>query len=337
MSSSNLQYWKELVGLEETDFPQLIEVDEDSIDKAAIVSTRMMEIDNAIATNRLVDIQVQAGWGATTLFRVLKDRLDKEELTLLLDFDFEQNVLDGEMTSDQFQFMTKWKLASRIIDAMREKPRQRNYMYEVLSFDDNGQTPWNGYLRRKKRALDACGDDPDKFYSEFPFFSKMNVYDCVNYFLANFQIRSVFLYLLPKRVNEDGLLGLVGLVKNEYDGKDIQPAAMREVYICTPKTMRQLREFYDRPYFDIPYKRYSAAEIYSMLVSGYRNDDRDFGSVNDVLDEEFINKAYNEKKSLRKIMDLVGKEMEKALEGDVASIPYRLIYPKNKDGLKNDN
>ena len=44
MSSSNLQYWKELVGLEDTDFPQLIEVDKDNIDKAAIVATRMMAI-----------------------------------------------------------------------------------------------------------------------------------------------------------------------------------------------------------------------------------------------------------------------------------------------------
>ncbi len=327
MSSSNLQYWKELVGLEDTDFPHLIEITEKNISKSAIVGTRMQEIENSIATNGLVDIQVHPGWGATTLFRVLKDRLNKEELTLLLDFDFEKNKLDGTMTADEFRFLTKWKLASRIVEAMREKPRQQNYMYEVLDFEDIGETPWVAHLRRKKRKLDDCSNNPELFYSEFPFFEKMAIADCVNYFLANFQIRSVFLYLLPKKVDEDGLLGLVGLIKSEYDGKDIQPAAMREVYICTSKIMKQIKEFYTRPYYDVLYKRYSAAEIYSMLVSVYRGDDeRDFVSVNDVLDEEFINKSYSDKKDLKKIMSLVEKKMEEALAGDVASIPYKLMY-----------
>ena len=328
-STSNLQYWKELVGLEDTDFPQLIEVNRENIEKAAIVGTRMLEIENSIATNGLVDIQVQAGWGATTLFRVLSSRLGKEDLTLLIDFDFEKNKLDGELTAQDFRFKIKWKLASRIIDAMREKPRQQNYMYDVLSFEDTGSTPWVGYLRKKKRILESCSENREMFFEEFPFFERMTVPDCINYFLANFQMRSVFVFLFPSRVSEDGLLGLVGLIKDVFDGKDIQPAAKREVYVCTPKIMGQIKEFYSRPYFDIEYKRYSAAEIYSMLVSLYRSDDdRDFVSVNDVLDEEFIIRAYDQKKNLKKVMAQVGRKMEEALQGDVSSIPYKLLYPK---------
>ena len=335
MSTSNLQYWKELVGLEDTDFPLLVEVTKDNVEKAAIVGTRMLAIENSIATNELVDIQVYPGWGATTLFRVLENRLAQEELTLLLDFDFEESALDASLTVKEFQFLTKWKLASRIVEAMRERPRQQNYMYEVLSFEDTGEIPWVVHLRRKRKKLESCRNSSELFYKEFPFFSKMQISECVNYFLANFQMRSVFLYLLPRRVDEDGLLGLVGLIKSEYDGKAIQSAAMREVYICAPKIMRQIKEFYSRPYYDVIYTHYSAAEIYSMLVSLYRGDvEKDFSSVNDVLDEEFIIRAYNKKKDLRKIMNQVKKTMEEALDGDVAAIPYKLIYPDEKGGLK---
>lgn len=49
-----------------------------------------------------------------------------------------------------------------------------------------------------------------------------------------------------------------------------------------------------------------------------------FTSVNDVFHEEFITRAYNEKLSMVKIMENVTKIIEDSLEGDTASIPYKL-------------
>ena len=64
--------------------------------------------------------------------------------------------------------------------------------------------------------------------------------------------------------------------------------------------------------------------MYSMLVSAYKNDDVMFTSVNDVFDEEFINKAYNEKLSMVKIMEKVTQIIEDNLDGNTANIPYKL-------------
>lgn len=92
-----------------------------------------------------------------------------------------------------------------------------------------------------------------------------------------------------------------------------------------------IKNVYTRPFYEIPYKRYSAAEMYSMLVSSYKNDDVMFSSVNDVFDEEFIIRAYNERLSMVKIMEKVTKIIEDSLEGDIANIPYKLTISEKSE------
>ncbi len=331
MSKENFIYWKEIVGLEDTDFPQMMPLDESNIYKASIVSTRLLPIRNRISTNNLVSIQVQPGWGATTLYKKIVSDLEKDHMRLLINFDFEKNELDGSLTEEEFEFRTKWKLANGIADIMREVPMQQTYMYEVFDFEDTGSTPWIGHLRKKKKRLTECQNNAKDFYSEFKFFDKLSIVDCVNYFLANFQIQCVFMYLFPRKIAEDNLLELVGIIKNKYDGMNITPAAMREVYISTPKIFKMIKNVYTRPFYEIPYKRYSAAEMYSMLVSSYKNDDVMFSSVNDVFDEEFIIRAYNERLSMVKIMEKVTKIIEDSLEGDIANIPYKLTISEKSE------
>jgi len=331
MSKENFIYWKEIVGLEDTDFPHMMPLDESNIYKASIVSTRLLPIRNRISTNNLVSIQVQPGWGATTLYKKIVSDLEKDHMRLLINFDFEKNELDGSLTEEEFEFRTKWKLANGIADIMREVPMQQTYMYEVFDFEDTGSTPWIGHLRKKRKRLTECQNNAKDFYSEFKFFDKLSIVDCVNYFLANFQIQCVFMYLFPRKIAEDNLLELVGIIKNKYDGMNITPAAMREVYISTPKIFKMIKNVYTRPFYEIPYKRYSAAEMYSMLVSSYKNDDVMFSSVNDVFDEEFINRAYNERLSMVKIMEKVTKIIEDSLEGDTANIPYKLTISEKSE------
>ncbi len=249
MSKENFIYWKELVGLEDTDFPQLIPLDESNIYKASIVSTRLLPIRDSISTNNLVSIQVQPGWGATTLYKKIVSDLEKDHMKLLINFDFEENELDGSLTEQEFEFRTKWKLASGIAEIMREVPLQQTYMYEVFDFEDTGITPWVGYLRKKRKGLNECRNNAEDFYKEFVFFDKLSIVDCVNYFLANFQIQCVFMYLFPRKISEDNLLELVGMIKNKYDGMNITPAAMREVYISTPKIFKMIKNVYTRPFF----------------------------------------------------------------------------------------
>lgn len=334
MSRENFLYWKELVGLEDTDFPQLISLSETNIGRANIVPTRLMEIKNAIASNSLVNIQVQPGWGATTLFRYLKRELKKDSRpTLLVSFDFEKDKLDGSLTEAEFAFRTKWRMASGIYQMIRHNsmsPFYMFYMYDVFSFEDNGVSTWSRHLKEKENALENCEQDAEKFYEEFPFFNKFSADECVNYFLNNFQIRTVFLYLFPRRVDEDALLEFVGLIKNTYDGREIQPAAMWEVYIGVPKVFKQMQSVYARPSFDIAYERYSAGEMFSMLVSVYRSDDPAVASVSDVVDEEFITKVYDEKSTMEKIMNKVAQAMENSLEGNTADIPYKLTYTSKR-------
>ena len=326
MSKENFQYWKELVGLEDTDFPQLIPLTDENIDRAAIVQTRVTEIKAAVAANNLVDIQIQPGWGATTLFRYFKQELKKDNLTLLVPIDFEANKLDGTLTQEQFIFQTKWKLAGEICKMFRDKPMQPLYMYEVLGYEEDGTSPWPGHLRRKMKVLGICEKDAEKFYEAFTFFAKRPIDVCVNYFLANFQIRTVFLYLFPRKVAEDPLLELVAILKNIYDGKEIQPAAMREIYICTPKMFLKIQDTYERPFHDVIYDRYSAAEIFKMLVATYRSDDAPFQSISDVFEESFIAEAYNKRRSLTQIMEKVGKNLEGFLDVPTAQIPYKLTW-----------
>lgn len=324
MGEKNFIYWKELVGLEDTGFPQLISLDESNINKASIVATRLQPIKDSISTNNLVAVQVPPGWGATTLFKKIENDLKEDNRTLLVNFDFEKNELNDLFTEDEFEFRTKWQLAFGIAKIMHDVPMQKIYMYEVFDFEETVSGKWETYLFKRMKKLKECQDNAKDFYDEFKFFDKLSIVDSVNYFLANFRVQCIFMYLFPRKVDEDHLLKLVGMIKNKYDGMNITPAAMREVYISTPKIFKTIKNVYARPFYEIFYKRYSAAEMYSMLVSTYKNDDAMFSSVNDVFDEEFIIRAYNEKLSMVKIMENVTKIIEDSLEGDTASIPYKL-------------
>ena len=333
MSKENFQYWKELVGLEPPEFPRLIELDEETIEQAVVVPDRLTRIKSAIAANPLVDIQIQPGWGATTLFRFLQFELGKDPLSLLVCFDFEKDILDGSLTEDAFTFRIKWRMARAICRLFRDRPMEPIYMFEVIGFEDIGASPWQGYLRQLGRKLDACEDSEAEFYKLFPFFSQRPVDVCINYFLSNFQLRTVFLYLFPRKVPDDPLYEFVGMLKNIFDGKDIKPAAKRELYLCTPKLFRKLKETYERPYSNVLYQRYSVAEIFRMLISTYRLDGSS-QTLSDVFSENYITAAYSDKLTLNEIMEIVEKSITDELTGNTAQIPYRLGEGKNEEAIR---
>ena len=329
MSKDNFQYWKELVGLENGDFPRLIPLTGDKIKQAVVVSTRFNPIMDSIAEHPFVDIQVKPGWGATTLFRYFRYELEQSKLKIIVSFDFEQEELTGTLSEDDFSFWIKRQMAEKICQKFWDDPWPKNYMYEVTNFEDNGSSPWRGHLRHLIRELEEC-EKSEKFYSLFPFFAEHPVDICIDYFLANFQIQTVFMFLFPSNVDENSIYQLVGIIKNLFDGKEIAPAAMREVYFCTRKVFKEINEYYERPYQTIIYSQYSAAEIFKMLISTYEMAESS-QTVSDVLSEDFISKAYDKRSTLNSIMEKVEALIVDSLNVDTSQIPYKLESGINEE------
>lgn len=329
MSKSNFVYWKEVVGLEEYDFPHLIKLDEENINLARIAPSRINEIQKAIATNRLVDIQVQPGWGATTLFRYMADIVKNSKLNLDVLFDFEKDHFqNGDLSQNEFVFQIKWKLASGMLDIMLTHSLQECYMFEVFDFEDTGDRPFRAYLREKRRELNDCRDNRINFYTNFPFFADQEITECVDYFLKNFQIQTIFMYLFPREAEEDDILDFTGIIKNIFDGKSISPAAIREVFFLTPNVFWTMRQCYERPYINIHYQQYSAAEIFGMLVNTYRLQDNSNATISDLFEQEFITSVYNKVLTLNQIMDLVEEKIVSLLDGERNEVPYKLTLER---------
>lgn len=332
MSKENFLYWKELVGLEEYNFPHLIPLDEEKIQLARIAQSRILEIRKAIATNQLVDIQVQPGWGATTLYRYMANDIKSNRLNLLVLFDFEaDNFQDGNLTEKKFIFQIKWKMANGMLDIMMTQSLQECYMYEVFGYEDTGEKPWRAYLREKRRELSECEDSSKLFYQKFPFFTDMDIPECLNFFLHNFQIQTVFMYLFPRKADEDSVMEFVGIIKNVFDGKDIAPAAVREVFFVTPQMFSMMRAVYERPYKDIQYKQYSSAEIFSMLVNTHKLLDFSNATISDVFEQDFITHVYDKLLTLNQIMEKVEEEIVEFLVGETSEVPYKLTLKKTID------
>lgn len=332
MSKENFMYWKELVGLEEYNFPHLIALEGDNIKLARIAQSRIQEIRKAISTNTLVAIQVQPGWGATTLYRYMAHDIRNNRLNLLILFDFEADKFqNGNLTEKKFIFQIKWKMAKGMLDIMLSQSLQECYMYEVFGYEDTGEKPWRAYLREKRRQLSEYEDDKNGFYKEFPFFRDMDITECLNYFLSNFQIQTVFMYLFPRKTDDDYVFEFTGIVKNIFDGKDIAPAAVREVFFASPKMISMIKGYYERPYKDIRYQQYSSAEIFSMLVNTYKLQDNSNATISDVFEQDFISSVYDKSQTLNDIMQQVEEKIIALLDGETSEIPYKLTLKKSMD------
>lgn len=332
MNKSNFEYWKEVVGLEKSNFPHLVKLDEENISFARIPPSRINEIRKAIAINRIVDIQVQPGWGATTLFRYMENDAKNNKLKLSVLFDFERDYFqNGNLTDKKFIFQMKWKMANGILDVMLNHFLPEGYMYEVFRFEDTGEKTWRAYLREKRRELNECKHESKLFYKNFPFYEEMDISECVNYFLINFQIQTIFMYLFPREAKEDDVLEFVGIIKDIFDGRDILPAAIREVFFITPKLFEMMNQCYERPYLDIHYQQYSAAEIFAMLVNTYKFQDEANTTISDVFEQEFISSVYDKTLTLDEIMRRVEEKIISVLEGEKCDIPFKLEL-KNMNG-----
>lgn len=142
------------------------------------------------------------------------------------------------------------------------------------------------------------------------------------------------MYLFPRKADEDDILEFVGIIKNIFDGRNISPAAIREVFFITPKLFKLIKQCYERPYMDIYYQQYSAAEIFSMLVNTYILQDMSNVTISDVLEQEFISCVYDKSLTLDEIMELVEEKIISVLEGEKFEIPFKLTLKnaKERDG-----
>ena len=137
------------------------------------------------------------------------------------------------------------------------------------------------------------------------------------------------MYLFPREAEEDDILEFTGIIKNIFDGKSIAPAAIREVFFLTPKVYWIMRQCYERPYINIQYQQYSAAEIFGMLVNTYRLQDNSNATISDLFEQEFITSVYNKALTLNEIMNLVEEKIVSLLDGERNAVPYKLTLERH--------
>lgn len=330
MSRDNFLYWKELAGLEKCEFPHLKKLEDTDIEKAIVSTHNCQEILDTIATNTFVDIQVRPGWGATTLYKYMLKKIKDGKSNLVISFDFEQMDFDDVAdTEEKFIFHVKWQMAKGLADLMLKEFLPERYMYEVFNYIDDGKDDFRKYLRKKRTKFDAYENKIEEFYREFPFFKQSTLIECFNFFLTNFRIQTVFCYLFPRKVDEDEVFEFIGNIKNIFDGKeDIFPAAYREVYFLTPLNSNILKECYSRPYKDLTYKQYTAAELYSMLVNTYHPSRPLNATLSNVFNQEFVIQAYDKQMTMDEIMNRVEEEIEEVLDCEPSDVPYELTMRK---------
>ena len=70
-----------------------------------------------------------------------------------------------------------------------------------------------------------------------------------------------------------------------------------------------IKQCYERPYMNIIYQQYSAAEIFGMLVNTYRPQDVSNATISDVFEQEFISCVYDKTLTLNEIMQRVEEEI----------------------------
>lgn len=89
---------------------------------------------------------------------------------------------------------------------------------------------------------------------------------------------------------------------------------------------------YERPYMDIQYQQYSAAEIFGMLVNTYKLQDVSNATISDVFEQEFISCVYDKTLTLEGIMEQVEEKIISVLEGEKFEIPFKLTLKNTKKG-----
>jgi hypothetical protein len=325
----NLIFWKSLVGLEAT-FPALAPLrDQELLPLVVTDPTQLSAIQTSLASHQLTQIVVEPGWGRTTLFRyLLKDARDNAmgRLLLPLAIDLETLFQREALTSDALQAELKQQIVGLLIDIPWEQSLPHDYYFECINYD--AATDVASYKARMRLFLTDRPPTTRQLLGQFPWL-RATLSSLLNYLLANLRIQTALYIHFPDPLDSQRLRDLVGAIKVGNEAGPLDYAAWREVYFCGQLQQAELGRDYVRPFNVLEYPRYTAAQIYAMLVKrytpnlpGYRA--RSQVTLGSVFDEAFVHQAWRGVGSLGEVVERVRAAMLRRLDCPEVAVPFQL-------------
>ena len=328
-AEKNLDFWRRLVGLEAS-FPALERVNEKDLkDQTSLNPDVEAEIRASIASHELTQIIVEPGWGATTLFRyILRDARDRavERLILPISIDLEAKGSADRLTFDRLEHEIKYQIIGLLIDRPWEADLNRDLYFEFIEYDY--ETDIAAFRAGMRHFLFDERPDAESLEKQFPFL-RLPLHNVMNELLDNCRIQTALYFHIPSEAKPQAIRDLVRSQKTLVESGQVAPAAMREVYVCSAQQRNELERDFERKFNVVHCPRYSAAEVFAMLVNRYsprvpgmQGGNRQGLAV--VFAETFVAEAWDGAKSLGDLLDRVRKAMLQRLDCEQNKVPFHL-------------
>jgi len=325
----NLVFWRSLVGLEKP-FPALDTLPEKDLSALIVIDPDLLDtIRTSVGSYQLTQIEVEPGWGCTTLFQhLVKDARDRamERLVLPIRIDLETLAEREAITSDGLEDEIKRQIIGLLIDNPWEMSLNRDYYFDCINFDSSIDLA--GHKARMRAFLFDRPPTQRKLLAQFPWL-KETLSVVLNQLLANFRIQTGLYFHFPRDVPAQNIRDLVRSLKTIHESGQVDFAALREVYFCSAPQRMEIGRDFQRPFNVVKYPRYTPAQIYAMLVRRYTPNIPGFRGRNPVglgavFAESFLHAAWAEAGSLRDIIDRVQAAMLRRLDCPESRVPFML-------------
>lgn len=326
----NLAFWRSLVGLGSS-FPSLPELAEADLPTMVVFDPdRLDEIRASLGSHQLTQILIEPGWGCTTLFRfLLKDARDRamERLVLPIRIDLANTFGKDGISSEALEEEIKRQIIGLLIDNPWEQSLNRDYYYDCINF--TYATDIFTYKAQARGSL--FGDRPPPFrkiQAQFPWLKKP-LDKLLNELLTHFRIQTGLYFHFPTDTASQTIRDLVRSIKTRSESGQVEFAALREVYVCSPEQKNEIGRDFQRPFNEIRYPKYSPAQVYAMLVKRFTPNvpgfqGRNQVSLGTVFAEAFVSESCPQATSLHDLMERVRQSLLRRLDCDPSEVPFTL-------------
>lgn len=327
----NLTFWRGMVGLDDK-FPSLTPLREGELASSVVIDAAEMDgIRASMASEQLNQIIVDPGWGATTLFRHLvydaRDRV-MERRSLPVAIDLATLFVDQEITPDTLVSEIRRQILGLLVGRPWESRLNRDFYFEAINYEQSidlarHKADANAFLFGDKRPTDK------QLVARFPWLNHP-LSAQLKFLLSGLRIETALYVHLPPDMEPEQVSALVAAIKwITRDTGTIEFAAWREVYICTPELILEMERDFQRPYKRIVYKKYTAAQVYLMLIRRYQPtlaglDGQRQINLTEVFDAAFVDEAWSVATSLANLSERVRSAVLRRLDCPQAKVPFRL-------------
>lgn len=333
-AEENLAFWHGLVGLDST-FPALEPLADDDLQSHVVTDEAQMDaIRASLASQQLNQILVEAGWGATTLFRYLiHDARDHamDRLTLPVALDFEVLFVDRDITPDALTYEIRRQLIGLLLDSPWEQTLHPDFYFECINYEES-MTLSEYKVRANKFLFYDRAPSPRELVRHFPWL-RGPLSNQATFLLNKLRIQTALYIHLPRDISSQRLRDLVASIKwITQQSTDIEYAAWREVYICSATLKGELNRDFKRPWQFIDYQKYTPAQIYTMLIRRYQPLLSGLArqrrlSLTEVFSAEFVDNAWREAESLVDLSTHMRAAVLRRLDCPSSEVPFRLEPP----------